>query len=164
MQWYKKFEFVGSVQFILLHVLFYIFLMIFLASNPQTLHPILPFLLNFILFRTSFSFTPPSSSSSFPFPSSFHLFSTSFTLLLSSLLLRKMFTLKQNELKVVFIYREPGTFSSFSFWQPYLKILFVCLFSCDFFTFFIIDFDGYYIVLTDQAHPRPKYIFNKMWN
>ena len=26
---------------------------------------------------------------------------------------------------------------------------------------FIIDFDGYYIVRTDEAQPRPKYIFNK---
>jgi hypothetical protein len=28
---------------------------------------------------------------------------------------------------------------------------------------FEIDFDGYDIVRTDEA-PRPKYIFNKMWN
>ena len=26
---------------------------------------------------------------------------------------------------------------------------------------FIIDFDGYYIVRTDEAQPRPKYIFHK---
>ena len=26
---------------------------------------------------------------------------------------------------------------------------------------FIIDFDGYYIVKTGEAQPRPKYIFNK---
>ena len=27
--------------------------------------------------------------------------------------------------------------------------------------FFIIDFDGYYIVRTDGGEPRPKYIFSK---
>ena len=26
---------------------------------------------------------------------------------------------------------------------------------------FIIDFDGYYVVRTDEGQPRPKYIFNK---
>ena len=31
----------------------------------------------------------------------------------------------------------------------------------EFLTFFIIDFDGYYIVRTDEGQPRPKYIFNK---
>ena len=30
----------------------------------------------------------------------------------------------------------------------------------DFFDFFV-DFDGYYIVRTDEGQPRPKYIFNK---
>jgi len=30
-----------------------------------------------------------------------------------------------------------------------------------FFTFFFIDFDGYYIVRTDEGQPRQKYIFNK---
>ena len=30
-----------------------------------------------------------------------------------------------------------------------------------FFKFFFIDFDGYYIVKTDEGQPRPKYIFNK---
>ena len=30
-----------------------------------------------------------------------------------------------------------------------------------FLTFFLIDFDGYYIVRTDESQPRPKYIFNK---
>ena len=42
-------------------------------------------------------------------------------------------------------------------------IFFVCLSSCDFlhFLFFFIDFDGYYIVRTDEGQPRPKYIFNK---
>ena len=29
------------------------------------------------------------------------------------------------------------------------------------FLFFFIDFDGYYIVRTDEGQPRPKYIFNK---
>ena len=28
---------------------------------------------------------------------------------------------------------------------------------------FFIDFDGYYIVRTDEGQPRPKY-FQKMWN
>jgi len=27
--------------------------------------------------------------------------------------------------------------------------------------FFLLDFDGYYIVRTDEGQPRPKYIFNK---
>ena len=27
-----------------------------------------------------------------------------------------------------------------------------------------IDFDRYYIVRTDKGQPRPKNIFNKMWN
>ena len=40
----------------------------------------------------------------------------------------------------------------------------VCLFSCAFLTYFIIDFDSYYIVRTDEGQPRPKYFFNKMWN
>ena len=44
-----------------------------------------------------------------------------------------------------------------------LNNFFVCLYSCDFYIFFIflIDFDGYYIVRTDEGQPRPKYIFFK---
>ena len=29
---------------------------------------------------------------------------------------------------------------------------------------FFIDFDGCYRVRTDEGQPRPKYIFNKLWN
>ena len=28
----------------------------------------------------------------------------------------------------------------------------------------IFDFDGYYIIRTDEGQPRQKHIFNKMWN
>ena len=44
-----------------------------------------------------------------------------------------------------------------------LNNLFVCLFSCGFNNFFhfFIDFDGYYIIRTDEGQPRPKYICNK---
>ena len=31
-------------------------------------------------------------------------------------------------------------------------------------TFFIIDFEGYFIVRTDEGQPRPKYIFNNSIN
>ena len=34
----------------------------------------------------------------------------------------------------------------------------------EFLTFFIIDFDGYFIVRTDEGQPRPKYIFNNSIN
>ena len=50
-----------------------------------------------------------------------------------------------------------------SIWQPkflFWIIFFVCLF-CWFLTIFFIDFDGYYIVRTDEGQLRPKYIFNK---
>ena len=35
------------------------------------------------------------------------------------------------------------------------------MFNKHFFIFFFIDFDGYYVVRTDEDQPRPKYIFNK---
>ena len=41
-----------------------------------------------------------------------------------------------------------------------LYILF-CLFIFLWFFIFFLDFDGYYIVRTDEGQPRPKYIFNK---
>ena len=37
----------------------------------------------------------------------------------------------------------------------------VFLFQTLSFLFFFIDFDGYYIVRTDEGQPRPKYILNK---
>ena len=52
--------------------------------------------------------------------------------------------------------------SLLSIWQPiwiFLNNLFVCFFL----VVFNINFDGYYN-LTDKGQPRPKYIFNKMWN
>ena len=51
-----------------------------------------------------------------------------------------------------------------SIWQPkflFWIIFFDCLSSCDFLHFLKINFDGYYIVRTDEGQPRPKYIFNK---
>ena len=42
----------------------------------------------------------------------------------------------------------------------WIIFLFVYLF-CVFLHFYFIDFDGYYIVRTDEGLPRPKYIFNK---
>ena len=41
-----------------------------------------------------------------------------------------------------------------------LNIMF-CLFIFLWFLTFFIDFDGYYIVRSEEGHPRPKYIFNK---
>ena len=39
-------------------------------------------------------------------------------------------------------------------------VYFIVIFDKHFFIFFI-DFDGYYIVRTDEGQPGPKYIFNK---
>ena len=49
----------------------------------------------------------------------------------------------------------------FNFWFNNLFCLFIFLW---FLIFFIIDLDGYYIVRTDEGQPKPKYMFNKMWN
>ena len=53
-----------------------------------------------------------------------------------------------------------SSFFPFVHWiaQFFFIFLFVFLW---FLTFFLIDFDGYYIVRTDDGRPRPKYIFNK---
>ena len=50
------------------------------------------------------------------------------------------------------------SFDSPHFFFNNLFCLFIFLW---FLTFFFIDFDGYYIVRTDESQPRPKYIFNK---
>ena len=47
---------------------------------------------------------------------------------------------------------SPNFYFEYSFLFVYLLVIF--------FTFFL-DFDGYYIVRTDEGQPRPKYIFNK---
>ena len=50
-----------------------------------------------------------------------------------------------------------------SIWQPKFLFWIIFLFVYLLFIFFIflIDFDGYYIIRTDEGKPRPKYIFNK---
>ena len=52
-----------------------------------------------------------------------------------------------------------------SIWQPkflfWIIFLFVYLLVIFTFFYFFIDFDGYFIVRTDEGQPRPKYIFNK---
>ena len=42
-------------------------------------------------------------------------------------------------------------------------VIFLFVYLLVIFTFFdfFIDFDGYYIVRSDEGQPRPKYIFNK---
>ena len=65
-------------------------------------------------------------------------------------------------MKIIFFpYHDLSSFPFCPFDSPFfLIIFFVCLFSFGFNNFFI-DFDGYYVVRTDEGQPRPKYIFNK---
>ena len=52
--------------------------------------------------------------------------------------------------------RQPKKFFEIIFLLVYFLVILT-----NFLNIFFIDFDGYYIVRTDEGQPRPKYIFNK---
>ena len=97
-----------------------------------------------------------------------------FTYKLNSLFLifmTEIFSRNNNFLKTFF---KKGIFANYLFsisWFPFglfagpfkkkFKQSFLFVY---FLVVFNIDFDGYFILRTDEGQPRLKYIFNKIWN